>query len=188
MALNAIIIKAKTVTQRIWPIRQNGAVLFIGLMFLLILTLLGITTMNATSVNARLTQNLQDSLTAFTAAESALGSGEAWLKGLTVAPVSVSSCATAPCNVWKSGVLGNVYSQSSSWWAAQSRPYPSTQYLAAAQPRFVIEEFRFVAYDLSPDALSKGQGYYLYRVTAQGTGETAKHVTTVQSIYATQFN
>lgn len=170
------------------PIKQRGAVLFVGLMFLVIMTFFGLSAMSASTVNARLTQNLQDTLTAFNAAESALGVGEEWVQNLPAVPQTVATCATPPCDVWSEGVLGNVTQQTGSWWSTHSRSYPIMHSIVAQQPRFVVEEFRFVAYELSPDTLSKGQGYYLYRITAQGTGETVEAGTTVQSIYATQFN
>lgn len=166
----------------------QGAVLFVGLMFLLIMTFFGLSAMNATSINARLTQNLQDTLTAFNAAESALGVGEEWVQNQGTPPQGVTTCNTPPCDVWDEGALANVHLLGSSWWTTQARPFPSAHGLVAAQPLFVVEEFRFVAYDLSPDTYSKGQGYYLYRVTALGTGETLDASTIVQSIYATQFN
>jgi len=170
------------------PHTQQGIVLFVGIMLLLILTLIGISAMNSSVMTEKLTQNIRDTTTAFEAAETALGDGEQWVQSQTSAITAVSACSTAPCHVWQVNAFGNAFQQSASWWASNALPYSSTLVGVAAQPMYIIEQYSFVPSQLSPDAESKGLGYYYYRITAMGTGLTSNSVSYVQSIYGTQFN
>jgi type IV pilus assembly protein PilX len=167
---------------------QRGIVLVAGLFFLLILTIIGISGLGSSSLTERMTQNMRDSFSSFEAAEAALGNGEAWVQSQTSAPIPVATCSTAPCPVWEFNALGTFWTQPDSWWSANAVHFASTIVGAYLQPNFIIEEYSFVPYQLSPDAESKGQGYYYYRITARGTGVTDTAHSVVQSMYATQFN
>ena len=170
--------------------KQRGVVLVAGLIFLVILTIIGITAMGTTALTERMAQNLRDSSIAFEAAEAALGDGEIWVKNQAAATtVTTTTCSASPCAVWQYGALGTTfYKQPSSWWQANAVAFSSTIPGVYQQPRYVIEQYGFVPYDLSPDSLSKGRGYYYYRVTAWGTGPTGTANSVVQSMFATQFN
>jgi len=167
---------------------QKGMVLVVGLIFLMILTLIGVSAMNSTALSEKLTQNLRDTTAAFEAAEASMTDGEAWLKAQTTAPTAVATCTTSPCNVWASNTLGTVYQQPTAWWQSNARNFSSTLYGVAAQPQYIIEFNSFIPYELSPESLGKGQGYYFYRVNARGTGSTSNAQVNLQSIYATQYN
>ncbi|MBS0287749.1 MAG: pilus assembly protein PilZ [Proteobacteria bacterium] len=167
---------------------QQGVVLITGLIFLLVLTLIGITSMSSTALTEKMTQNFRDYSTAFEAAESALGDGESWVQNQGTTPVPVSTCSSSPCKVWTYNTFSNFWTQSTSWWQTNAIPYSSTIGGVATQPYYIIEQYAFVPYQLSPDALSKGQGYYYYRITALGTGATTTSRAVVQSMFATQFN
>lgn len=168
--------------------QQQGIALLTGLIFLVILTLIGIASMNTTALTEKSTQNMRDSSASFSSAESALGDGEQWVQNQSSIPTAVSSCSSAPCKVWQYNVLGSFYQQSDSWWQSTAIPFSGTIYNVAAQPYYIIEQYGFVPYNLSVDTESKGQGYYYYRVTSRGTGNTSSAHSVVQSIYGTVFN
>lgn len=170
------------------PHPQRGMVIIVGLIFLMILTLIGISAMNSTALSEKLTQNLRDTTAAFEAAEASMTDGEAWLQAQTIAPTAVSTCTSAPCSVWAANTLGTIYQQPTSWWQAQAKTFSATLYGVAAQPQYIIEFHSFVPYELGPESLGKGQGYYYYRVNARGTGATVNSQVNLQSIYVTQFN
>lgn len=167
---------------------QRGIVLIAGLIFLVILTIIGITAMSSTALAERMAQNLRDSSAAFEAAEAALSDGESWVNNQTTIPTVTTTCTTPPCTVWQYNALGSFYQQPSSWWQANGTAFSSSIYGVYQQPRYVIEQYGFVPYDLSPESMSKGRGYYYYQITARGTGPTGTANAVVQSIYATQFN
>ncbi len=168
--------------------KQSGMVIIVGLIFLMILTLIGISAMNSTALSEKLTQNLRDSTAAFEAAEASMGDGEAWLQAQVTSPLAVTACTASPCNVWATDMLGTVYQQPATWWQANAKTFSGTLYGVARQPQYIIEFHSFVPYELSPDSLGKGQGYYYYRVNARGTGATSNAQVNLQSIYVTQYN
>lgn len=167
---------------------QNGAVLIAGLILLLIITLIGISSMQSVALDEKMTANMRDATLAFQATESALSDGEEWLKNQLTPPDGVSSCDTNPCHVWDLNRLGNVSINAQSWWTSVGRPFSGTLNGVQTQPHYVIEYYGFVPYELSPDARSKGLGYYYYKVTAHGTGALDTSKVQLESIYTTQFN
>ena len=167
---------------------QKGVILITCLLFLLILTLIGVVAFNMTSLTEKMSNNFKDNATAFQAASSALTEGEVWLKAQVQKPVSVTTCTNPPCAVLKSATPLSLYLKPSSWWISQGRPLTVPLPLSAAPAYFVIEELSFVPNELSPDALSLGKGYYSYRITSHGVGNTPNANVTIESIYGVQYN
>ncbi len=167
---------------------QDGVVLITGLIFLLVLTMIGISTMGNSALTERMTQNFRDTSNAFVAAEAALADGESWLRTQVTPTTNVTTCSTPPCKIWAYNASTNFVQLADSWWQTQGVPFSSSLYGVASQPVYVMEEYSFVPYELSPDAISKGRGYYYYRVTARGTGATSTSRAFIQSMYATQYN
>ena len=64
--------------------KQQGAVLFVGLMMLLVMSLIAITSMQSTNLEERMAGNTRDSMVAFQAAEAGLQAGEALLESGTL--------------------------------------------------------------------------------------------------------
>tara|TARA_R110002110_G_scaffold271566_1_gene486951 strand:+ start:48336 stop:48875 length:540 start_codon:yes stop_codon:yes gene_type:complete len=172
----------------IQPIKQKGAILVTGLILLLVLTLIGVSGMQNVTLTEKMTSNMRDTHLAFQAAESALTDGEQWLLAQTQQPVGVDTCSAPPCLLWDSSTLGNVSSMSQSWWQTQATSYSSNLYGLTSQPQYVLEEFTFVPYELSPEARAKGQGYHYYKVTAKGSGKQTGSNIILESIFATQYN
>lgn len=167
--------------------KAKGAVLVVGLVLLVVLIILGITTYNLTSVGETLSGNQRNKDLAKQATESAVNDAELWLHSLTQAPEGVKTCATPPCELWAKGQLPTLYTQSNAWWQTHARPFSGTLTQVNTQPRFIIEEHSFVPYELSPDARSKGEGYYFYTITARGTGGEDVATAVIESTYAVQY-
>lgn len=169
--------------------KQKGIAIVMALVFLLVLTILGITSTNSTILTEKMSQNMRDSTTAFEAAETALGDGEAKIQSLAVAPSTVTSCGVSPCNVvWQLNTLPNLITKSNSWWQANGQTFSSSVANVAQQPMYIIELYSYIPYDLSPTTAANGQGSYYFRITARGVGSTSNTVINVQSIYSTQIN
>ena len=166
--------------------QQQGAVLVISLIFMVVLTLIGITSVSMSVMEEKMAHNLHDANLAFQAAESALRDGESWLTVQTEAPKT--TCPTTPCELWALDNLnGGIFTnQTQAWWETNARPYSNTLSKVASPPRFVIEQHSFV-----PDGLVTGaggvSGAYYYRVTARGTGGTDTAQVIVQSTYSRRY-
>ncbi len=167
---------------------QKGSVLLVSLMMLLVLTILAISVMNLSTTSEKLTGNQRDQNIAFQAAESALTDAEGWLKQQVIPPTSTAACNPAACPVFNLNGVSNLKTQNASWWATYGTPYSGKIQQAKTQPRYVIEQYSFIPYDLNPQTRASGRGYYYYRVTAQGNGATDNSKSVVQSIYSIQFN
>jgi type IV pilus assembly protein PilX len=171
--------------------RQEGAVLIISLLILLIMTLIGVTAMSTTSLEEKMTGNMRDKNVALQASESALEDGEAWLSSQGARPVETSTCASPPCAVWDMNVLPDLASQTQDWWLSNAHEYGTggTKDIGdvMTDPHYVIEEQAFVR-----DNLDAGQnpptGKSFYRVTAHGTGGTDEAQVVLQSTYVKRFN
>ena len=75
--------------------RQRGAILFVSLIILLLMTILGVTAMSNVSMEERMAGNMRDGDMAVQAAEAALRSGEAWLIATVTEPAKCSTLGTA---------------------------------------------------------------------------------------------
>lgn len=167
---------------------QSGIVLILSLIILLVLTILVISVMTFSSNSETLTANQRDKAISFQAAEAALVEGEMWIKAQNSPPKSESSCKTNACDVFVLNTFTSYQTQPVSWWNTYGRPYSGKITQAKTQPRYIVEEYSFIPYDLSPQTSAKKQGYYYYQITAQGTGVTDNAKSVVQSIYSTQYN
>lgn len=159
--------------------RQNGAVLVISLIFLLVMTLIGVAAMQGVTLEEKMAGNMRSGEIAFQAAEAALREGEEWIMDINLydPPTAVSSCSNNPCLLWQRGQLTDYLAQkNSSWWLIHGREYgeAGTQEIAQASmdPRYVIE---YLGYDpantiVDTDERAHHIGPHFYRVTAVGFG------------------
>jgi type IV pilus assembly protein PilX len=165
--------------------KQSGAVLFVGLMMLLVMSLIAITSMQGSTLEVRMAGNTRDSLVALQTAEAALDAGEDLLDSgtLNLADFDLDG---------SDGLYNNSNDQLWSiidWTAANSRSYsgfnPSNVY---AVPRYIIQHIAptLAAPNLLVENYGEGQAsqtIQLYRVTARGTGGSDNTEVILQSIY-----
>lgn len=158
---------------------QSGAVLVVGLIILLVLTMIGITAVQTTTLEEHMAGNARNANVAFQAAESALRDGEEWV--MTIDPYNmpnaVSTCSTAPCDLWNVGDLTSDFAgQSASWWKTNGREYGTkgTRDLkeSAFDPYFTVEYLGQPPVRSQPgwSSASRGLGEHFFRVTAYGVG------------------
>ncbi len=81
------------------PRNQSGAVLFIALIMLLIITVLGIGSMSEVTLESRITGNLLEQKRLLNAAESALREGERRISASTNVDQCSDNTTTAPCYI-----------------------------------------------------------------------------------------
>lgn len=166
---------------------QQGAVLVVSLLVLLVMTILALSASQATRMQERMAANTRDMDIAFQASEAGLRNSEELLDGLSAQP---EPCSSAGCQVYQIDVLPtDLRYQPKSWWDAHGRIFmegAETLDVVHEQPQAVIEEVAFV-----PDSLTIGQGAptgkTYYRVTSRGFGATGKAESVVQSTYTRRF-
>ena len=163
---------------------QRGAVLVIGLVFLLILTIIGLSTLGSNLLEGRMSGNTRDMNTALQAAEAALRDGEADI----AANLSPEATFDSLCS---NGLCGQ-RNDSTPWWAASPAPtwrlYGSATNAPALsglpqQPRYIIEQPTVLVSDsLAIGAKPQANGW-AYRITALGFGKKSETRVVLQSVF-----
>jgi type IV pilus assembly protein PilX len=168
-----------------FPYHQHGATLAISLLLLFITTIIGVSAVQVTSMQEKMSANVQDKVTSFEAAESALKAGEDWVDTLTSNPIPTTTCTSYPCvQTLKDNFSPS--SQTSSWWGANSAAYTGSLPDINSAPRYYIEFLRFVS-DSPAIGSTQVTGVYYFQVTARGVGNTTNAATILQTTFARRF-
>ena len=173
---------------------QTGASLIVSLMLLIVLTLLGLSGMQSTVMQERMSNNVRDKGMAFQAAESALRSGESWVKDQKIPTrgaltVQDGSSCSAPCDLVDLNDYSTMANENFSWWETHGRIYsgiPTTGTgKVASAPRFIVEEHSDQRDSLAdPTDTSSPPVRTLYRLTAMGVGGTTTAESMIETLYA----
>ncbi len=166
---------------------SKGATLAVTLILLFLMTLIGVTAMQVTHMQEKMSANLQDKELSFTAAESALTSGEAWVLGQSRQPAVVSSCSPYPCVLSPYQNL-NYTTQSSTWWSTNSAVYSGTLGSIMSPPRYFVEFVQFVPDSpVIGDSSVKSTGVFYYQVTSRGTGSSDNSASILQTTVGRRY-
>ncbi|MEM7401623.1 MAG: PilX N-terminal domain-containing pilus assembly protein [Pseudomonadota bacterium] len=170
--------------------KQSGAVLFVGLMMLLVMSLIAITSMQGSTLEVRMAGNTRDSLVALQTAEAALKAGEELLDSGTLSLASFDSNGTdglydnADQELWK-----NI-----DWQDSNSRKYMAfVPDNVNSEPRFVIQYISETQNNLGSrdvrgyNQQQNSQTVQLFRVTARGTGGSDNTEVILQSVYGVDW-
>ena len=174
-------------------IYQTGAVLVVGLLMLTVMTLIALSSMQSSGLQTLMSSNMQDEITAFEAAESAMRAAEAFLDA---GPVNLDAFDNDPSD----GLLANLFDRI---WQADTIDWQSQGTVVAAvaghpqkggvskKPRYIIQYLGPVASQAQANP-NVGSSYdegrvesviEMFRITARGTGGTDNSVVVLESIY-----
>jgi type IV pilus assembly protein PilX len=169
---------------------QQGAVLVIGLIMLLLMTIVGLASVRGSNMQELMAGNMRDSQLSFQAAES----------GLRIAEVLVGANAQPNTSGTTLGLIqANINGSKLSFWQSYVWEGGTPQSIdsglslgTSASPRYVVEELDVA---LIPGADGRGIDELsirntpepvLYRITGRGIGNTANSVTFLQTTYRRQ--
>ncbi len=180
------------------PKNQAGAILFISLIILLVMTIIGIAAISSVTLEGKMANNARNQKIAFQSAESALRAGETWLQRYTAMPEPKGKDCPRDCgHIWtRDGFYEyeNSYTNNDSW--PDVLPGPGIRDDAAklpeagAVPRYAIE---YVDFFRDPMALGQQQDMSAnvtklhYRIIARGIGGDIRARTHLMSAYARRF-
>ncbi len=179
------------------PIRntQGGAVLFVSLIMLLVLTVIGVTAMQTTTLEEKMAGNLRDQTLAFQAAEAALREGETWLSNEPAEPTAQAGCS-GPCNttVYQLNAPG-VDVLNNALWDNTAAPILYRTYDTVAKPlqkvatapKYLTEYHSFLKDSLTTGQQGDETGRVTFRTTARGTGGSDAARSHTQSTYTRRF-
>ncbi len=170
--------------------KQQGAILIVSLLILLVLTMIGITGTRTTTMEEKMVGNMRQQSISFQAAEAAIRDAENWLKPLKKEPIAVNTCNNPPCSVWLPDVLQvqDYQANTFSWWQANGIEYGTTSVQefveAAADPVYIVEKFA-----VSPKSMVMGKGKMksqrtVYRVSATGISASQSTRSMIETMYA----
>jgi type IV pilus assembly protein PilX len=161
------------------PKKQQGVILAIGLIMLLLMTLIGTTGMQMTTLQEKMTGNFKDRNLAFQSSEAALRDAEQYLRNASAMPAFNSSNG-----LYQPGASGVDVWTTIDWSdASDSVQYSSTIPDVSSQPRYIIEELPAVLD--SKGSLETGVVLpsRFYRATSRAVGGTDTAVVILQSVY-----
>lgn len=174
---------------------QAGAVLFVSLIMLLVLTVIGVTAMQTTTLEEKMAGNLRDQTLAFQAAEAALREGETWLSNEPIEPTAKAGCSSScGTTVYRLNAPGVDVLDSALWDNTVApilyRTYDTVtkplQKVATA-PRYLIEYHSFIKDSLTTGQQGDETGRVTFRATARGTGGSDVAQAHTQSTYTRRF-
>ena len=186
--------------------RQEGAILVIALLFLVLLTIIGVSSISGVTLEEKMASNLREQNVAFQAAESALRDAEIDLEGgiggtgnrdpMTIAANFASDCTTAftngvcrqpaaPPGTWQTEIV-----TVSTWnWTDANKTVAYGRFTGATaltgvfrQPRYVIE------YLQEKDDSSTAPITRHFRISARGWGADQNSSVTLQTVYRQPMN
>lgn len=158
---------------------QQGMVLVICLIMLLLLTLSGLAAMQGSTLQEKMAGNSRDSEQAFLAAEAALRGGEAFMASASGASATFDTTGTAGLyDVATSGVPVD--------WQAAATNWRNSAALSgvATTPKYLVERLPEVTNKgLSLEADQPLNTMIIYRITASAVGQTTTSRAVLQSTF-----
>lgn len=164
--------------------RQRGAVLFVSLIFLLVLTLLGVMLARTQTTEARMAQNDANHDLAVEAAGAALRFAE-----INIAAANYTNFPQNTQGLYQvNPAVGSVYTPSIWTTANATLTYTGTALTSiATPPQFIIEQLQSVALPGTPLGGCTGYGgngcVSVYQITSNASGGDSTGQATLRSIY-----
>jgi len=177
--------------------KQQGAVLIMSMVFLLIMTMLGVSAFNSTTMEEKMSANMRDRMVALQAAEVALEAGQEYMDSIS----AVSNFGDGS---------NGLYSTNDEVWQtldwddfgedADDDPNPPVVKVTgvlsevAAPPMYIIEMGNEI--DSEEETLNLSGGYgddvggggaTVFKLTAYGTGSSANSRAILQATYGKQL-
>lgn len=171
---------------------QQGAVLIVGLVLLLLMTIVGLSSISGSNLQELMSGNLRDRNLAFQAAEAGLRIGEDAVNGVN--PPNTSGTVKGFMGELPNGTNANYWRETHVWVA----PVPADSdsvvtdvdlLVTSEQPRYVVEKLSAVdvlggeGSGVDYGELLKLPDLQVYRITSRGVGLTNNSVVYLQSIY-----
>ena len=167
--------------------KQQGVILIISLVMLLLLTLIAMSGMQTTTLEEKIAGNKRNRNLAFQAAESALREAEQWIQGSNTAfnplklsngPFQGADCSNGLCPTTSPAI----WAVADFNWSVKGRSYTGVLQTISQQPRYVIE---LLEQKVNVDSNKMSA---LFRITAMAWGSDPNVVVQLQSLYNLKVN
>lgn len=158
------------------PSSQQGAVLVVGLVLLLLLTIIGLSGARDAALQERMSGNMHDLQVARQAAEAALRTGEQFARSSASLVVGTGGVVELDERSGSRDYWHDTFN-----WKDKAVQLHAEEQLegVATQPFYAIEKLDFTCTSIAAGAMEEIE---VYRVTARGVGRSSKAEVFLQSI------
>lgn len=186
------------------PARQQGVVLVVSLVILLLLTIIGVQSISSTTMEEKMAGNYQNSQLSFQAAEAALREGEELVLNTLFNLADYSADCTnglcfngtkAPGACTMNPIATPHWRDFTNVWdGTKHRDYTGTIAGVAIKPKYIVEFRCCIPAELGGLVLdpltvcANNDWAEMYRITALGYGGTAQARTMLQSVFKKDIN
>lgn len=175
-----------------FPKSQQGVVLIVGLIMLLLLTVIGMAAIRGSGLQEQMAGNMRDHNLAFQSAEAALRSGEEVINGVALPNFDGSVQGYyKDLNQASATFTTRPTSWNATEWGSRSVQLAANTISQVSQPpRYVIERLTVSAVSLNQggcvdfDCKSKTPDPIYYRITSRGLGGTTDAEVVLQSTFS----
>lgn len=159
--------------------KQQGAVLVVSLIILVVMTVIGLAGMEITSLEEKMAGNTRDRNIAFQAAEAALIEGEEYLQSQVILPAFDGTQGLYPLTTDGSKNWDNVdWSK-----ASEVRMVTGNTTGLAASPAYIVESLQAAGANDSLELGVAAGATNFYRITARAVGQTQTAEVILQTVY-----
>jgi len=179
--------------------RQQGAVLIMSMVFLLIMTMLGVSAFNSTTMEEKMSSNMRDRMVALQAAEVALQEGQDYMDSISAVTefddgdngLYITNDEVWETLNWDGFVADYIYNGTATHPVVYVTGVLSE---VAAPPMYVVEMGNEI--DSEEESLNLSGGYgddvgggstTVFKLTALGTGSSANSRAIIQVTYGKQL-
>lgn len=160
--------------------KEQGAVLIVSLIILLVMTVIGLAGIEVTTLEERMAGNMRDRNIAFQAAEATLRDAEDYLESVALLPAFDGT----------NGLYSLPGDGTKNWeevkWddSSKVRAFSGSGFSElSATPSYIIEDLSIVSGGDSLAVGVAGESKKFYRITARAQGLTANAVVMLQTVY-----
>lgn len=179
--------------------RQQGAVLIMSMVFLLIMTMLGVSAFNSSTMEEKMSSNMRDRMVALQAAEVALEAGQEYMDSIAAVTDfddGDNGLYSTNDDVWET-LDWNGFVEDYVYDGTDTHPVvyvPGVLAEVAAPPMYVVEMGSEI--DSEEETLNLSGGYgddvggggtTVFKLTAYGTGSSAHSRAIIQVTYGKQL-
>jgi len=162
---------------------EQGAVLIVALIMLLVLTIIGVAVMESSVIEEKMAGNFSDRNEAFQAAEFSLRNAENWLANVSEAPIAGTGRVKKHDALASPGVSNWWGGRDKAWWVTNGQDTLVSITNAEDNPHYVIEEYDEVC---DGDQIIESECAFVFRITAVAWGGKNTQVI-LQSLYSRRF-
>lgn len=178
------------------PAKQDGMVLIVGLVMVLLITIVGLSAIRGTGLQENMAGNMRDRNVAFQAAESALREGETIVAPTNkVLPAFECAAGAGLCQDLSVVPQNSVLYMTKANWKLSAKESPLVLEGVENKPSYLLEELQV---DIGASAAAEGSAIDVggmmttgdavpYRITAKGFGLSKDTEVIVQSAYKRRF-